>query len=176
MALVKCHECGTEVSSKAKACPSCGAKPKRKLSVLKWGAGIFVAFIAYGAYVDSNMTPEQKAARAEARAAREAEDVKQAAEKKAHDDEKACSNQTTAFVMSQSFVKQRLKAPASADFPYVTDDGVKTSYRGDCTHEVLAYVDSQNSFGAKIRTKYYVKLKNQKGTDDWRLLDIKISE
>lgn len=30
MALVKCEECGNEVSSKAKACPKCGAKVKAK--------------------------------------------------------------------------------------------------------------------------------------------------
>lgn len=29
MALMKCHECGYEVSSEAKACPKCGAKVKK---------------------------------------------------------------------------------------------------------------------------------------------------
>lgn len=29
MALVKCHECGAQVSTEAKACPGCGAKPQR---------------------------------------------------------------------------------------------------------------------------------------------------
>lgn len=28
MALIKCHECGNEVSTEATACPKCGAKPK----------------------------------------------------------------------------------------------------------------------------------------------------
>jgi rRNA maturation endonuclease Nob1 len=28
MALIKCHECGKDVSTEAEACPSCGAKPK----------------------------------------------------------------------------------------------------------------------------------------------------
>jgi hypothetical protein len=28
MSLVKCHECGNEVSSEAKTCPKCGAVPK----------------------------------------------------------------------------------------------------------------------------------------------------
>jgi RNA polymerase subunit RPABC4/transcription elongation factor Spt4 len=27
MALIKCRECGTEISSKASVCPSCGFKP-----------------------------------------------------------------------------------------------------------------------------------------------------
>lgn len=29
MALIKCHECGKDVSSEAAACPNCGAKPKK---------------------------------------------------------------------------------------------------------------------------------------------------
>lgn len=29
MALVKCHECGAQVSTEAAACPGCGAKPKK---------------------------------------------------------------------------------------------------------------------------------------------------
>jgi hypothetical protein len=29
MALTKCHECGQDVSTQAKACPTCGAQPKK---------------------------------------------------------------------------------------------------------------------------------------------------
>lgn len=36
MALIKCKECGTEVSTEAAACPKCGAKPKTKLSIIHW--------------------------------------------------------------------------------------------------------------------------------------------
>ncbi len=32
MALIKCHECGTEVSSEAAACPKCGHPLKAKPS------------------------------------------------------------------------------------------------------------------------------------------------
>lgn len=32
MALISCHECGKEVSTEAKACQFCGAKPKPKIS------------------------------------------------------------------------------------------------------------------------------------------------
>jgi len=34
MALTKCKECGNEVSTTAKACPKCGAKPPRKMGLL----------------------------------------------------------------------------------------------------------------------------------------------
>lgn len=44
MAIVKCHECGSEVSTEAAACPKCGAKPKTKLSVIHW-IGILVGLL-----------------------------------------------------------------------------------------------------------------------------------
>lgn len=40
MALIKCAECAKEISSKAKACPHCGAKPPYFP-----GLGIFLVFI-----------------------------------------------------------------------------------------------------------------------------------
>lgn len=36
MAVVKCKECGGLVSTKAKACPSCGAKQAKQVGVLGW--------------------------------------------------------------------------------------------------------------------------------------------
>jgi hypothetical protein len=39
MSLVKCRECGTEVSTTAKACPKCGAAPPKKTSVATWVMG-----------------------------------------------------------------------------------------------------------------------------------------
>lgn len=42
MALIKCKECGNQLSSKAKACPGCGAKPAKGVGVLGW---IFVIVI-----------------------------------------------------------------------------------------------------------------------------------
>lgn len=40
-------------------------------------------------------------------------------------------------------------------------------------HNVFSWVDSQNSFGAQIRTKFFVKLKLSDGK--WLLLDLKTS-
>ena len=36
MALTKCKECGTEISTKAEQCPKCGAKGKKKTSLFAW--------------------------------------------------------------------------------------------------------------------------------------------
>ena len=85
-----------------------------------------------------------------------------------------CEDTTSAFVMSQEFVTKKLKAPSTAKFPYTSDEGVNVVYQGECKHKILAYVDSQNSFGAMIRTKYYAEVQNKKGTDTWILLDIQM--
>lgn len=179
MSLIKCHECGQQVSTQAKACPSCGAKPKRptrwkRMIVYTFGFLILLSLLPQ--IFQDNSTPEQRAKNEERRAARLAGEAKQEAEEKAIADEKTCSNDVTAFVMTQGFVEKKLKSPATAKFPSITDENVKTKYLGDCTHEVLAYVDSQNSFGALIRTRYYVKLQNVKGTDDWIASKIMLDE
>jgi serine/threonine protein kinase len=85
-----------------------------------------------------------------------------------------CESKISAFVMSHEFVKRQLKAPATAEFPSFSDQDVHVNYLGDCTHEVRAYVDAQNSFGAKLRNNYYVKLQNEKGTDTWRALEVEV--
>ncbi|KAI9129282.1 hypothetical protein [Acaryochloris sp. CCMEE 5410] len=90
--------------------------------------------------------------------------------------EEACADTTTAFVMSQSFVKKHLKSPGTAEFPYTSSKDVNIEYQGNCRHKVWAYVDAQNSFGATIRNRYYVEVKNKIGTDTWELKDIEISK
>ena len=34
MALIQCHECATEMSTEAKSCPKCGAKPNKSASIV----------------------------------------------------------------------------------------------------------------------------------------------
>lgn len=98
----------------------------------------------------------------------------QLAQHKARSEAAKCADTSTAFYMSQEFVKGRLRAPASAKFPRSSDPDVGVRYLGDCTHEVLGFVDSQNGFGALIRSKYIVKLKNDKGTDKWQALSVDV--
>ena len=47
MALVKCKECGKEMSDAAAACPNCGAKPPKKTSLLTWILGGIVLVGVY---------------------------------------------------------------------------------------------------------------------------------
>lgn len=53
MALMKCHECGNEISSEAKSCPKCGVTPKtptnsRKAIFGVIGAGLVVWYFVGG--------------------------------------------------------------------------------------------------------------------------------
>lgn len=47
MVLVKCKECGTEVSDNAKECPKCGAPMPKKTSIITWVALFFILAIGY---------------------------------------------------------------------------------------------------------------------------------
>jgi hypothetical protein len=49
MALIKCKECGKEVSSEAKTCPYCGAKPKTKTSLFTWVITVIAGFFVFNA-------------------------------------------------------------------------------------------------------------------------------
>jgi DNA-directed RNA polymerase subunit RPC12/RpoP len=53
MALLKCHECGNEVSSEAKTCPKCGAKVKKptslavKILAVIFGIGLLSSIVGH---------------------------------------------------------------------------------------------------------------------------------
>jgi len=76
MALVKCKECGSKVSTGAKACPNCGAKPPKKTSLFTWLVVIFMLIVAYNSIT---MTPEERTAISERNAAEKIEKEKQIA-------------------------------------------------------------------------------------------------
>jgi len=75
-----------------------------------------------------------------------------------------------AYIQSKEYVKSVLNSPSSADF----DLNCQTELRNDSTVLVSGYVDSQNSFGAMIRSTYIVKMKweDSTGTRKWSLIDI----
>lgn len=69
MAVVKCKECGGQVSTKAASCPSCGAKAPKKTSRVAWLALIVVALLAYQAATnDAPPKPPAQAATPAAKA------------------------------------------------------------------------------------------------------------
>lgn len=73
---------------------------------------------------------------------------------------------------AQQMVKQQLKSPSTADFPSTANiDSI-----GDSTYIIKSYVDSENSFGAKLRSYWVAKVKYNGGDVDeptsYALLDL----
>jgi hypothetical protein len=95
--------------------------------------------------------------------------------KKEHQKTDDCNDSIAAFVYGNRFVEQRLKAPATAKFPYISDSGVSVRSSGNCTHTVTGYVDAQNSFGALIRSQYNVTVQYTNSSSSWRLVSIEIN-
>lgn len=66
MALVKCKECGTEVSTEAKACPKCGAKPPQKMSIIRILLVCLFGFFVYKCTLNAGeASKKQEVAKAE---------------------------------------------------------------------------------------------------------------
>lgn len=65
---------------------------------------------------------------------------------------------TSAYSVSQQFVEKALKCPSTAKFPSRYGGDVKVVEK-DGDYLIGAYVDSQNGFGAMIRSEYYCILK-----------------
>jgi len=61
-----------------------------------------------------------------------------------------------ALIESRQFVEKRLKAPSTADFSNESEKSVKKI--NDTTFLVTGYVDSENSFSAKLRNNYSCKI------------------
>jgi hypothetical protein len=79
----------------------------------------------------------------------------------------------SAYVMCQEFVKDQLKAPATAGFPLIHEATVSES--GSEQWNIRSHVDSENSFGANIRTQYGCEIKYV-GNDEWQLVDLQFDE
>ena len=57
MALIRCKECGTEISSSAKNCPNCGKKIKHTGLIIFLVLLVIILGIGAGATVDNNTIP-----------------------------------------------------------------------------------------------------------------------
>lgn len=81
-------------------------------------------------------------------------------------------NKSMAYYMMEDYVKSRLKAPSTAEFPGVFDgrlDHVKSF--GGQKYGIVSYVDAQNSFGAKIRTRFVGEVQ-QVSENQWKLISL----
>lgn len=107
------------------------------------------------------------AARAEADSVKAAE---KRAEALADSVEEAAGDEAGAVTACQQFVEARLVSPGSADFPWGFEaDNVGPRW------EYVSYVDSENRFGAKLRTNFHCLVEHT-GEGNYRLIDLQMAE
>ena len=82
-----------------------------------------------------------------------------------------------AYTASQKIVTaRRLNAPATADFPWMSDGDVTITQVGECTFRVEAYVDAESSFSEKIRTRYAMDIWFDRSDNGWKATNIRLFE
>ena len=131
-----------------------GTEPARQhpimASVVLTTGFLFLVLACFGGVPHSSQEPSPKAIPQEA-------------------DSQTSDNETAAKIMSEDFVTSCLKSPSTADFPWKAESVIRdgTGWR------VNSYVDSQNSFGAMIRSHYTCVLENI-GGDSWKCTSLVI--
>lgn len=87
-------------------------------------------------------------------------------------------NQHAAWREAQRYVKMRLAAPSTAVFssrPWSGEDMLASDLLDDCSYHFTAFVDSQNAFGAMLRTRFSIivglSYNNEPAVKELRILD-----
>ncbi len=80
-----------------------------------------------------------------------------------------------AYLIAKNFIKKKIKASNTAEFPFLDYQSTSISPR---IVEIRSYFDTQNNFGATVRTHYTIKME-QTGDDwadlsAWEISDFKI--
>ena len=78
---------------------------------------------------------------------------------------------SVAMRICNDLIRKRLKSPSTADFPWTPEKIEANPENG--VYVIGSYVDSQNGFGATIRTRFECKLERDP-QDGWDLLDMKV--
>lgn len=89
-------------------------------------------------------------------------------------DREARQIQQRAYTLCQRQVRDRLRAPSTASFPFSNNAAISTIDRNSSRFIVRSHVDAENAFGATIRTKWVCEIE-QVG-DQWRLHRINLND
>jgi hypothetical protein len=68
------------------------------------------------------------------------------------------NNKMLAYNYAEDFIAQRLKSPSTAKFPGIFEKNKHISDLGGGKYRINSWVDSQNGFGAMIRSKWSCKI------------------
>ena len=140
----KCPHCKTEIDWEASRCPNCHGKITVWTADKKIGATILVALV-FVAIVQTNLFTSDSSTNTSSVSSQEQE-VK--------------DRKTISIVFAEQVIEGILKAPSTAKFVDVR------AYELSNLKDVWAvngYVDSQNSFGAMIRSQWEVQLDYRDG-------------
>lgn len=74
------------------------------------------------------------------------------------------------YDVATEFVRRQLKAPSTAEFSPIEETSIKKM--NENTWRVTGYVDSQNSYGAMLRS--YWRVETCLNNDEWTPIDIEI--
>lgn len=78
-----------------------------------------------------------------------------------------CS-ESYAYGAAKSIVGKNLASPGSAKFASLSDSDVIVRKTGSCEYKIKSYVDSQNGFGALLRTYFTITVKGVPGEEYWK--------
>ncbi len=79
-----------------------------------------------------------------------------------------------AWSVCRQFVDRNLVAPATADYPWGYSDYTRSLGGGH--YVVSAYVDSENGFGAKLRSYFKCEVRQSGEADNYRLTDLEFGD
>lgn len=149
--MIKCHECGKEISSEAKSCPHCGAtlKQEKNIGCLGIGVLVVVSFLFFITLFGKSKTPEPPLTPAAQAAKEELERLE--------------NNQLAAVAAAALSIKQAARNPDSVhvlsawvDDPatticleYVAQNGF-----GGMNRETIVFVDSKAYVEARAWNKH----------------------
>jgi hypothetical protein len=171
MALIKCTECGKEVSDRATLCPHCGIKLAPKPGVVQlifgWAFLILLAAIIFAVVSDHNTKPGQE--------------IKTTANTCAPDDLTCIINQADfkGFINASVYCKEDVEKFALHDVKWTDGSFELKFYRARWTDKpggLMTYigdkVEFQNGFGAYTPMHYACDL----GADGKTVLDVRVDE
>ena len=147
-----CPSCTNPVSPKAMTCPKCGHPFKKPTSGCAWlaliGGICFILIIIGSGAFNSPLGSSSP------------------------------KPENYAIPVGWEFVRAGLKSPTTADFGRISTHQKYSIEGKPDTWEVRGHVDSQNSFGAMIRSNYTCQVEYVSGdasyVANWKLLDLKI--
>lgn len=83
----------------------------------------------------------------------------------------SCGNKLAASSFAKAAVTKVLKAPKTAEFA-----NVQAHPDGECLYIVAGRVSAQNSFGAMIENNFSVMVKFQRGSNDYQVYDLLLTD